>query len=91
MISDENIFDINDLYNAQNERIWAVNCEEADGKGGVKQKNKYLQKVMVWLGVCSEGIMPLVILEKRMVNHKVYIEKVLPVAQKYSNQVFSDN
>ena len=45
---------------------------------------------MVWLGVCSEGITPLVILEKETVNHKVYIKNVLPVVRKYGNQVFGD-
>ena len=53
--------DFNGLYNAQNKRIRAVNCGEADGKGGVEnKKQKFPQKVMVWLGVCSEGITPFV-------------------------------
>ena len=29
LFSDEKMFNINGLYNAQNERIWAVNCGEA--------------------------------------------------------------
>ena len=55
----------------------AINREEADMKGGTKKKQKFPQKVMVWLGVCSKGITPLVILEKGAVNHKVYIKKFL--------------
>ena len=43
---------------------------------------------MVWLGVCSEGITPLVILDEGTVDHTIYIEKVLPVALKYGNQIF---
>ena len=54
-------------------------------------KQKLVQKVTVWLDVCLEGIMALVILDKGMVNHKVYIKKVLPLAQKYSNKEFGDN
>ena len=46
---------------------------------------------MEWLGVNFEGITPQVILKKRTVNYKVYNKKVLPVAQKYDSQVFSDN
>ena len=46
---------------------------------------------MVWLGICSKGITPLVILDKGTVNHKVYIEKILPVALKYGNHVFGNN
>ena len=36
------------VYNSQNERIWAANRMEADAKGGIKRKQKYPQKVMVW-------------------------------------------
>ena len=32
--------------------------------------------------LCSEGITQLVILDKGMVNQKVYIQKVFPIAQK---------
>ena len=38
--------------------------DEADEKGGRKQKRKFSQKVMIWLGVCSTGVRPLVILDK---------------------------
>ena len=74
------MFDINGLYNSQNERICAVNCGEANGKGGVKQKQKFPQKVMVWLSVCLGEITPLV-------NHKVYIENILPIARKLRKMI----
>ncbi|CAF5059708.1 unnamed protein product, partial [Rotaria socialis] len=48
------MFDIDGVYNSQNDRIWAVNRSEADIKGGTRQKHKFPQKVMVWLGVCSK-------------------------------------
>jgi hypothetical protein len=57
------MFDLDDIYNSQNECIWAVSRDEADKKGGIKMKQKFPQKVMVWLGVCSEGVIPLVILD----------------------------
>ena len=44
-------------------------------------------RVMVWLGTCSKGITPLVILNERTVYHAVYIERVLLIALKYGNQV----
>ena len=44
---DEKMFDLDGMYNAQNDRIWAGNCEEADKRGGVQQKQKFPQKVMV--------------------------------------------
>ena len=43
---------------------------------------------MVWLGACSKGITPLVILDEGTVDHTVHIKKVLPVALKYGNETF---
>ena len=91
LFSDEKMFDIDGVYNAQNDRVWAVNRSEADKNGGKKQKRKFPQKVMVWLGVCSKGVTPLVILDKGTINHERYIEEVLPVALKYGNKVFGDD
>ena len=48
LFSDEKMFDLDGMYNAQNHRIWAVNREEADKRGGVQQKRKFAQKVMVF-------------------------------------------
>ena len=47
LFSDEKMFDLDAMYNAQNDRIWAVNREEADKRGSVQQKRKLPQKVMV--------------------------------------------
>ena len=46
---------------------------------------------MVWLGACSKGITPFVILNEGTADHAVYIEKVLPVALKYWNQVLGSD
>ncbi len=91
LFSDEKFFDIDGVYNAQNDRVWAVNRADADKKGGIKQRRKFPQKVMVWLGACSKGITPLVILDKGTVDHDCYIKKVLPVALKYGNKTFGDD
>ena len=91
LFSDEKMFDIDGAYNAQNDRIWAVNRTEADKNGGIQQKRRFSQKFMVWLGVCSKGITPLIIFEKGTVNHERYVNKVLPVALKYGNNTFGDN
>ncbi|CAF5072708.1 unnamed protein product, partial [Rotaria magnacalcarata] len=50
LFSDEKMFDIDGVYNSQNDRIWAVNRSEVDIKAGTRQKRKFPQKVMVWLG-----------------------------------------
>ena len=89
--SDKKYFGIDGVSNSQNDRVWAVSRADADEKGGVKQKRKHPQKVMVWLGTCSKGITPLVILNKGTVDHAVYIEKVLTIALKYGNEVLGSD
>ncbi|CAF1513704.1 unnamed protein product [Rotaria magnacalcarata] len=68
-----------------------IDRADADKNGDIKQKRKFPQKVTVWLGACSKGVTPLVILNEGIVNHAVYIEKVLPDALKYGNQVFGSD
>ncbi|CAF1367538.1 unnamed protein product [Rotaria magnacalcarata] len=82
LFSDEKIFDLDGMYNSQNQRIWAASRDEADEKGGIKVKQKSPQKVMVWLGLCSKGVTPLVIFDPGTVDHAEYIKKALPVALK---------
>ena len=60
-------------------------------KNGVKQRRKHPRKVMVWLGACSKGISPLIILNEGTIDHAVYIEKVLSVALKYGNEVLGSD
>ena len=47
LFSDEKMFDLDGIYNSENDRIWAVNREEANRRGGKKQQRKFPQKVMV--------------------------------------------
>jgi len=91
LFSDEKMFDLDGIYNSQNQRIWAASRDEADEQGGIKMRQKFPQKVMVWLGVCSQGVTPLVILDQGTVDHVKYIEKVLPIALKYGNDTFGDH
>ncbi|CAF3919686.1 unnamed protein product [Rotaria magnacalcarata] len=42
-------------------------------------------------GNIRKGVTPLVILDEGTIDHAVYIEKVLPVALKYGNQVFGSD
>jgi len=87
LFSDEKYFSVDGVYNAQNDRIWAVNRLEADKNGGVKNKSKFPSKVMVWLGACSKGLTSLVILDEGSLDHDKYIKKVLPVAKKCGNEM----
>jgi inhibitor of nuclear factor kappa-B kinase subunit alpha len=91
LFSDEKLFDIDGVYNSQNDRVWAPNRAEANKKGGIKEKRKFPQKVMVWLGACSKGITPLVIFEEGTLDHARYIKEVLPVALEYGNKTFGND
>jgi hypothetical protein len=90
LFSDEKMFDIDEIYKTEKDRSWAVNLAEADKKSAIQQKKPFSQKVMVWLGVCSEGIYPLVIFDEGTVDHTQYIEEMLPIALKYGNKVFGN-
>ena len=41
LFSDEKIFDIDGVCNAQNNHMWAVDRDEADKKAGREQKRKF--------------------------------------------------
>ena len=41
LFTDEKMFDIDGVYNLQNDPIWAVNRHKADKAGGRKQKRKF--------------------------------------------------
>ena len=69
----------------------AVDRADADRKGGIEQKRKIPEKVMVWLDVCSKNITPLVILDEEAVDYVRYIENVLLVALKYGKKVFGND
>ena len=60
-------------------------------KGGIQQRQKFPQKVTVWLGACFKSVPPLIILDEGTADHTVYIEKVLSVALKYENQAFGSD
>ena len=38
LFSDEKMFDLDSIYNSENDRIWAVNREEANRRSGEKQQ-----------------------------------------------------
>ncbi|CAF1138777.1 unnamed protein product [Didymodactylos carnosus] len=41
LFSDEKMFDIDGVYNAQNDRVWAVDRAEADKKDDTNQKRQF--------------------------------------------------
>ena len=47
VFSDEKMFDFDGIYNSENDRIWVVNREEANRRGGKEQPRKFAEKVMI--------------------------------------------
>ena len=87
---EEKMFNIDEVYNSQNDEVWWVNRATVDTNSGI---GKFLQKtkVMIWLGVCSKGVSALVIFESDTLDHDQYIKEVLPVVLKYDNDMFGDD
>ncbi|CAF4199411.1 unnamed protein product, partial [Rotaria magnacalcarata] len=38
------MFDIDEVYNKQNDRVWAADCADVDKNGGIQQRRKFPQK-----------------------------------------------
>ncbi|CAF1556573.1 unnamed protein product [Rotaria magnacalcarata] len=84
-------FDLDGIYNSQNDRVWAASREEADRKGGFREKTKYPEKVMVWLGACADGLTTPGNLENGTMDAEVYINEVLPIALECGDKALGDD
>ncbi|CAF2148691.1 unnamed protein product, partial [Rotaria magnacalcarata] len=91
LFSDEKYFDLNGVYNNQNDRIWAISREEADKRGAIYETTKFPVKVMAWLGVCSEGLSVPVIFEGGSMDAQRYIDKVLPIALECGSEILGEH
>ena len=85
LFSDEKIFDLDSMYNAQNHRIWTGNRQEADKSDSLPRKE------WCWVGACSKKLTPLIILNEGTTDHRRDINEIMPVALKYGNEGFGDN
>ena len=56
--SDQKNFDIDEVYNLQNDRVWTPSRSEANKRNGIVEKRKFPDKSMMWLRACSMGISP---------------------------------
>ena len=90
--SENKYFDIDGVYNAQNDRLCPQSIVLTMMKSVTLSRDESTQpQVTVWLGACSKGIIPLVIFNEGTVGYAVYIENVLSVALKYGNQVLGSD
>ena len=64
---------------------------EADERGGVKTRQEFPQKIMVWLGVCSQRVTRLLVFDQGPAGHAGYTDDVLPVALEHGNKTFGEH
>src|ERR1700733_1207268 len=55
VFSDERKFTVSQSINAQNDRVYARNIQDAHKKGRHVDRRQSDQSAMVWLAVCEEG------------------------------------
>ena len=91
LFTDEKYFDLDGIYNSQNDRVWASSREEADRKDAFHQKTKHPEKVMVWLGACAKGLTTPVLFKNETMNAEVYINEVLPTALECGDKMLESN
>ena len=65
VFSDEKMFDLDGIYNSENGRIWTVNREEANQRGGERTARKVSTKSYDMVSrMLRQGATPLVLFEK---------------------------
>ncbi|CAF4345681.1 unnamed protein product [Didymodactylos carnosus] len=79
LFSDEKYFRVNNTFNTQNDRMYAATRKEADDIGGIHRETQFSPGIMIWLGVCYQGVTRPVIIEGT-INSSRYIEEILPIA-----------
>lgn len=91
LFTDEKIFDIEEKYNKQNDRVYAKSSEEAAKKVPRVQHGHHPSSVMVWLGVSYYGPTEVHFCEKGVkTSAKVYQETVLDkLVKDLPNTLFS--
>lgn len=81
LFSDEKYFSIDGIFNRQNDRVYALNRQDADSAGGTRRIVKFPKKIMVWLGATKNGLTtPIFFKPGETLTHENYIDVVLPHA-----------
>lgn len=88
IFSDEKIFLLQESFNPQQHRVWAVSIEDIPADKWLVTSFQNVISVMVWSGICKRGKLSLLFIEKGVkVNAQYYLDQVLrahllPEAQK---------
>lgn len=92
LFTDEKIFNIEESFNRQNDRVYASSSREAREKAPKIQRGHHPSSVMVWWGVSYAGATTLHFCEKGVkTSARVYENTVLePIVKDLSNTLFEN-
>ena len=79
VFSDEKIFDLDGIYNSQNDRIWAVNREKVNRRRGKSSKESLQKRCGYGYPYAQRVLRPLFRLKKALEHHR-YVKEVPSVA-----------
>ena len=91
LFSDEKYFDLNGMYDSQNDRMWPVSREEADKREASHEETSFSVMVMMWLGVYGQELSVPVIFEDGSMDAQRYINEVLPIALESDNRMLGND
>lgn len=92
LFTDEKIFNIEEQFNSQNDRIYAKNYREAKEKVPRVERGHYPLSVMVWWGVSYDGVTKIHFCEKGVkTGARVYEQTILePVVRPLTSTLFNN-
>ena len=78
LFTDEKLFNVEQTFNHQNDRIWSQSVKEASKKGRYVSRKGHPASVMVWAGVTATGKTPLIFVDQGVkVNSQNYLNDIL--------------
>lgn len=78
LFTDEKLFNIEQSFNHQNDRIWSKSVKEANKSGRYVSRKGHPASVMVWAGVTATGKTPLIFVDQGVkVNSQNYLNDIL--------------
>ena len=92
LFTDEKHFELGDIFNHQNDRVYPLSRHDADENKGTKPTAKFPKKLMVWLAASKNGLsLPIIFEPGETLTHENYIEIVLPHALAEGQRLLGDD
>ena len=92
VFSDEKLFSVEERFNSQNSRIYALSIEDIPEHMRTVQRFQNEKKLMVWCAISKKGKFPMVFVESgTRINASFYIQNILgPVLKVHSEKMYSN-